>query len=201
MGFNELLAKYGFSDTEKLLNEFNYITTFLGEDWKYSIRVEKGLKGASYALSVMCVAQKEDVDMLMYYDARPCIMNGMFNTDTLEPLKTYYVYRAFRDIRELGECAFSESTDKAIYEVASTDGKDGALLFTLHTGADEPTKKDISIEVSGAKHGECVRAEIYLLDDNNDLTLMREEFFTSDRFNLRMRIENYASYLVKFINE
>ena len=42
--------------------------------------------------AVMTAAQHSSVDMLMYYDARPTVFNGMFDFYTLRPLKGYYPF-------------------------------------------------------------------------------------------------------------
>ena len=39
----------------------------------------------------------------------------------------------------------------------------------------------------------------YLLDEEKNMELMREEFFTAERFRIHLKIENYASYLIKFV--
>jgi hypothetical protein len=54
--------------------------------------MSKRIKGASFIAGCMCMAQASDIDMLMYYDARPGNWCGLFDTDTLEPLKPYYTY-------------------------------------------------------------------------------------------------------------
>lgn len=47
----------------------------------------------------MCASQYTPVDMLMYYDAHPCCMNGLFCTDWVcENLKGYYPFRMFNEL-------------------------------------------------------------------------------------------------------
>lgn len=88
-----LLDKHGFQSTESILNEWNYVRGWTGDDWLYSLKTEKGLKGASFITAVMCACQFVPLDMLMYYDARPCAMNGLFCTDWVcECLKGYYPF-------------------------------------------------------------------------------------------------------------
>ena len=62
------------------------------------------MKGAAFTGAVMSALQNNpDVDMLMYYDARPCGMNGLFNTDFVnECLKGYYPFRMFNELYKLG---------------------------------------------------------------------------------------------------
>ena len=163
------------------------------------MRTEKGLKGSAFVAGAMCVSQEEGLDMLMYYEGRPCGMCGLFDTDTLNPLKTYYVYDAFADLKELGDCAYTKVDGENVYAVAATNGTENGLLVTMFNDDDEALPKDICIEITGGKHGDCVKAEFYLLNETNDLTLMREEFFTSDRFNIRLKMRNYETYLIKLV--
>lgn len=77
----EMLDKFGFNETESILNEWNYVKDWTGDTWIYTIKSEKSIKGAAFIDNTMCACQYEPVNNLMYCDARPCAMNGMFNTD------------------------------------------------------------------------------------------------------------------------
>ena len=190
----------GFFDTEIILNEWNYVKEWGGPVWEYSLDAEKKLKGASFALSVMCISQALPVDMLMYYDARPHGMNGLFSSDvSLSPLKTYHVYHAFADLKELGDSVPVESLGEDLYAVAATDGNESAALLTFYNDDIENGEKNVCIEINGANAcGGCVRVEFYLLDENNDMELVKEEFFTSEKFNIRLKIRSYETYMMKF---
>ena len=193
----------GFFDTEIILNEWNYVKEWGGPVWEYSLDAEKKLKGASFALSVMCISQALPVDMLMYYDARPHGMNGLFSSDvSLSPLKTYHVYNAFADLRELGESVGIAFESEDLYAVAATDGNESAALLTFYNDDIENGEKNVCIEVNGANAcGGCLRVEFYLLDENNDMELVKEEFFTSEKFNIRLKIRSYETYMMKFKKE
>jgi hypothetical protein len=73
--------------------------------------------------------------------------------------------------------------------------------LTFYNDGIEDGEKNICIEVSGAKHGDCVRVEFYLLNEDSDMELVKEEFFTSERFNIRLKIKSYESYMIKFKKE
>lgn len=193
------LDEFGFTDTEIILNEWNYIKGWSGDEWRYSLAMEKGLKGSAFALGAMCAGQALPLDMLMYYDARPCGMNGLFDTDTLRPLKTYYAYKAFADLKDLGDSVRVQTDGENIYAVAGTNGEESAILLTAYKDDDSAPTKDICIEVSGAKKGDCIKAEYYVLNENSDMELVKEEFFTADKWHIRLRIANYTSYYIKFV--
>ena len=110
-----MLERYGFGSCESILNEWNYIKGWT-DDFVYSLRVESGdlnLKGAAYVASVMAACQNAPVDMLMYYDARPSGMNGLFEKVTLWPMKGYYPFYAWSKLAECGtqvSCTVVEGT-------------------------------------------------------------------------------------------
>ena len=74
-----LLDKYGYKNTESILNEWNYVLDWAGDNMIYSFLEQRKIKGASFNLATMLTCQKASVDMLMYYDARPCGWNGIFD--------------------------------------------------------------------------------------------------------------------------
>lgn len=193
----DYLDELGFTETETCLNEWNYIKGWMAEDWEYSLISEKGLKGASFALGVMCAAQASPLDMLMYYDARPCNMNGLFETTLLKPLKTYYVYQAFADLRDLGGCAQCEVGGEGVYAVAATDDARSAILMTAYNDKEDAPDREICINVQKKNGADGVRVEVYLLNDEKNMELVREEFFTSENFKFFVRLKNYESCLIK----
>ncbi len=63
----------------------------------------------------MCVAQASALNNFMYYDARPCTMNGMFHTDFLSSLKGYYPFKMFGELYRMGENVPVNYTEVPIY--------------------------------------------------------------------------------------
>jgi len=97
-----LLDTYGYTKTESILNEWNYVKGW-GDDYVYSRRCMSGdqvLLGATFVSAVMSRCQDAPLDMLMYYDARPSVFNGMFDHVTKWPLKGYYTFYAWSKLRE-----------------------------------------------------------------------------------------------------
>lgn len=194
---NEEFARYGFGDAETHLNEWNYVKGWLGEDWRYTLRAEKGLKGAAFLASVMCAGQALPVDMLMYYDARPCGMNGLFDTDTLRPLKGYYALEMFGRLRRLGVCVSEGYRSGDVYYAAATDGERSALLLSRFSDADEAPREEVRAEWK-RRGNRPLRATYYLLDGAHDRVPVREEIFTSERFALYLGCELFSTWLVEF---
>lgn len=166
---HKLMTEGGYGDAESILNEWNYVRGWSGEDWLYSLRAAKSCKGASFIAAVMATELYAPVDMLMYYDARPSGMNGMFDTDRpCEILKGYYPFRMFN---ELYKCDVAVQTENAehIYLCAAKSEDRAALMFTHYAEDDETPAKDVRLrcDLSG-EH----TYRFYLLDEAHDLSPM-----------------------------
>lgn len=191
----QALAEFGLENTPTILNEWNYIKGWLADEWKYSLNEEKTVKGSAFIAGTMSVCQNSSLSMLMYYDARPCGMNGIFKAFTYEPLKGYYSFIMFRDLKRLGTHIPTERLVDDIYTCAATNGTESAIMLTHYNDDDSTPATDVKLEISGAANG--VTVEYYLLDKTHDLELIKEEKFTSSEFALYLKPDNYASYLIK----
>lgn len=178
-----MLDKYGYTNTESILNEWNYVKSFSGDDWAYSLNVEQTIKGAAFASAVMSAAQNEAVDMLMYYDARTdSNMNGIFSTVTYKPRKTYYAVSAWSDIAELSNQCEVVCDIPEIYATAATDGNKVITMVTYYTDSNTALPKTFKVEFST----DSLRT-IYLLDENNNMTPMSEIASDNGEFWLTMQ--------------
>ena len=77
-------------------------------------------------------------------------------------------------------------------------GKSGAVMIARFDDNDDASAKELFVEFKNNKLG-AVRLEFYLLDESNDLNLTKEEFFTSENFNVRLKMENQTLYLIKLV--
>ena len=193
---NKLLKKHGLFGVETSLNEWNYNTGWLGEIYKESMRTIGNLKGASFVTGVMCAGQASDLSMLMYYDARPSAWSGL-SAETDSPKKTFYALKAFSAVADLENSGCVDAIPDNVYCVASTDGKEGAVLLTYFDDELTSGTKEVKLQFKNGHFGEKVQVEYYLLDDNNDLELVREEIFTADEFSSYLKIDLYSTYLIK----
>lgn len=167
---HEMLMRHGLENVESILNEWNYVRGWTDEDWVYSLKTEKSIKGAAFIGAVMCASQAEPVDMLMYYDARPCAMNGMFCTDYVcELLKGYYPVYAWGQLSALGTEVETVVEEENIYAVsAARDGKTYTLI-SYFTDKDGEPVKTIPIVVSGRANPNY---SVYVVDEVRDLQYM-----------------------------
>lgn len=185
----KLLVDNGYGNVESILNEWNYIKGWM-EDYKYSIRMINGIKGAAFTMACISDAQKADgIDMLMYYDTRPSIFCGAFDLYSYEPKKGYYPlmwYGMFYDMTAEIRC---ESEPKNIYSICGVD-KDGKILSIITHYSDDDNADPKEIKVDFAKDG---KYEIYLLDKEHDGTLVK----TTE--NLTFTIDVHSCILIKEI--
>ena len=194
----ELLDRYGFYKTESILNEWNYVRDWIGEDWVYSLRAEKSLKGAAFAAAMMEAGQYEDVDMLMYYDARPCAMNGLFSTDLVcDKLKGYYPFYMFNQLYRLDSAVEVVTDDSSVYAAAAVSEKEAAVMFTHYSDDDAKPSVEVRVDLSGFGAEAGSEIEYYLLDESHDATLVGKAIYYGERFIPAFQMPNLSSYLIK----
>lgn len=158
--FHALLVENGYENAESILNEWNYVKNWT-DKWIYSIEQITGIKGAAFIMASMSAAQQSSIDMLMYYDARPCVMNGLFDYYTLRPLKGYYPFLWFSEFYgELTEVR-AENSIENIYSLCGVDenGKVKAVI-TYYSNDDGLPDKDLSLDF-----GKDGKYAIYALND------------------------------------
>lgn len=161
--FQKLLDDNGYGDAENILNEWNYVT-----DWMQSltyVRAIKGMKGAAFSAAVLCEGQNNpDLDMLMYYDARiEKTWNGMFSSDTLEPIKGYYPFKMFNTLYQLGNQTSCVSDDSELYAISAANGMDKAAMIAYYTMDENAAEKSVTLETDFDGGIAC-----YLLDETHD---------------------------------
>ena len=178
-----LLDRYGYTDTESILNEWNYVCGWSGDEWLRSIETEISQKGAAFISAVMTACQHEKTDMLMYYDARiNASMNGLFKPGTFGRLKGYYPVKAWGELLSLeNECAVSCDVPD-IYSAAATDGETRMLLVTYYTDAAAPLPRTFRVET-----GEDRLYTIYMLDEEHDMEPFETIASDKGEFTLTMR--------------
>ena len=163
----QMLDEAGYTKTESILDEWNYVHGWSGEEFKYTVRSIIGIKGAAYAAAVLCAGQDSPLDMLMYYDARPCEFDGLFDMYNFEPLKTYYVFLAWSKLAKLGRQIPVDTRGKnGIYAVGAANGKKtGVLISRFFESEDLPDELPITFKLKG---NDLRGARLYLIDEEHD---------------------------------
>ncbi len=178
--FRELLDRYRYTETESILNEWNYVRDW--SDWFiYSIKTIIGIKGAAFTASCILNAQNSPLDMLMYYDAQPGVFNGLWDIYTMDPLKGYYPFVMFSELYKLGQAV---SIDNPLAEVkaAAASGEAGQAVMLSHYNDDDsstaPAEFELVLSGLTADHvsvevvdGEYTMEKTELAVENGKITL------------------------------
>jgi hypothetical protein len=147
----------------------------------------------------MLMSQYEPLDMLMYYDARPCGMNGMFKTDMVcEKLKGYYPFYMFNQLYKLDHAVKVERDDINVY-VAGAVGDEQNVMISYFNDDDNLGDKEVKVEFKNVANDGKVKLEYYVLDENHDCELVREEIFTSTEFSAYIKLPIYTTMLLKIV--
>ena len=183
-----LLNKYGYKNAESILNEWNYVKGW-EEEYVYSLKTIHGIKGASFIMACMCEAQQTSIDMLMYYDTRPSVFNGIFDFYTYEKLKGYYPFYWYGTLYDCEKEIPSENRLENIYSLCGVnpDGKT-TIILTYYSDNDTLGKKNISLKL-----GKKGKYEIYKVDNehNGELIEVTE--------NLSFELDLFSIVLIKEI--
>ena len=190
------LDKRGLTGVPTILNEWNYIKAWRDEEYAYSMKTLKALKGASFVAGAMCVGQALPLDMLMYYDARPCAFNGMFSMNGYKPLKTYYTFLAYADLVDLGDYVKCDYTAEDVYICAATNGNEGAVMLTHYADTDSAEPKAVKLDLDGISD---FTAEVYVTDEDNNMSLFAKQRFNGTAPELYLNIKLHSVVYVKLV--
>ena len=195
----KLLDSYGFEDTESILNEWNYVKGWVGDDWDYSLTNERGLKGSAFTAAVMETSQHAPLDHLMYYDARPCGMNGLFKPyQPSKALKGYYPFRMFNTLYRLGEDVKVTPDNDSHILACAAKGEDGYAVMVTHFNDDDSALPvEVKLSYSNMSLPTPCRISYFLLDENHDAELIREEKICSHDAVSYIKMPNFTTYLIK----
>ncbi len=190
------MDELGLEKAESIYNEWNYVKAWSGEGYLESFKTVKGLKGSAFTAAVICGCQNAPLDLLMYYDARPCAFNGMFCTDWVcEKLKGYYPFKMFNRLYQMGQAlTVSRETGCGIYLAAAKD-EDGkrAVMLTHFFDEDNAPAKEITLALPGLD-GEKT-ANIYTLDETHDMELTETRKVNGD---MTLTLPLFTTLLIEF---
>ena len=195
----ELLDANGYAAAESHCNEWNYVRGWT-DDFVYSIKSMIGIKGAAFAAAVMADCQNAPVDMLMYYDARPTAMNGLWDMYAYEPLKGWYAFEAFRRLRRLGNHVRTElspeTAKKGEFHVAAArcgSGAHKAALVARFVERDETARpKNVALKLA---KGAWKNPRVRILDARRNL---EDAPFRAEGDTLVLRLAPLAVALVEW---
>ena len=158
------LDRYGYEKTESILNEWNYLRGWTN-DFVYSIETIHGMKGAAYVASVMSLAQiSASIDMLMYYDTRPSVFNGVFDFYTYRPLKSYWCFKWYGELYGLAHEVRAAELPKDVYLLCGVDEDDKiTAIITHYSERDDKENAKVTLDF-----GKDCEFDVFLLDNDHD---------------------------------
>ena len=183
------LDALGYTGTESICNEWNYVwnwdTHFID-----GILVINALKGAAFTAATMLYGQRLPIDMLMYYDFRPCVFCGPFNFYTMRPQKPYYPFLMFSELYQMGKEIAVSSDDSEIYAIGAKgeDGRFAVMGAYYNDRSDLPAK---TLTLKGLPNG----AQLFLLDETHDMT-PAELLVTNGE--AQLTLTPYSVFLIRF---
>ncbi len=143
-----LLDKYGYNAAESILNEWNYVRGWGADEWKYSKKTINSIKGAAFVSAVMSACQHENLDMLMYYDARiNSTMNCLFDSCTCEPKKGYYPIKIWGEMLKMADECETVCTVPDIYAASAVKNGESLTLVTYYTDDDNALPRRFTVDM------------------------------------------------------
>ena len=166
----KLLDKYGYTETESILNEWNYVVGWEGQTWKKSLIEMNSVKGAVFCAAVMAQCQKSSADMLMYYDARiQSSMNNLFDRNTLEPKKGYYPVKLWGEMLKMGAECKTECDIPDIYAASAVGNGKSVTMIAYYSADDRAVTRSFKIDFG--KNEKDRLYSIFTLDEDKDFEL------------------------------
>ena len=153
--YRQKLDRYGFNDTESILNEWNYVKGWTNE-YPNTVETINNVKGAAFTAAAMSECQAAPVDMLMYYDARNgTVFNGLWDFYNFSPKSCYYVFYAWSKLLAAGTQvkALTDEGDLQVTAAKRTDGKILALVSRYNDDDNVHVMKKVRIHLPGLSDG------------------------------------------------
>jgi len=182
----EQLDAHGYTEAESILNEWNYV-----KNWRdlfcYTIEMIHSAKGGALIGAVIATAQRTSIDMLMYYDTRPSVFNGMFDYYSYRPLHGYYPMYWYGMFYDLSHEIVAENSLDNIYPLCGVDENGKALaMITYYSDDDQAPARSISVDL-----GQSAEYDVYLMDPDHKGDLVAT---TSD---LSFTLKVHSTLLIK----
>ena len=157
-----LMDKYGYTEAESILNEWNYVKGWT-DQFLYSIETIHGVKGAAFVMACISAAQHSSIDMLMYYDTRPSAFNGAFDFYTYEKLHGYYPLYWYGMLYDMDREVLAENSVEDVYTLCGVD-RNGKATAIITYYSDDDGLEDKLVSIDFGREGAY---EVYLLDENH----------------------------------
>jgi hypothetical protein len=175
----EVLDQFGFNETESHLNEWNYIP---GNNWnalmveqgstrKQIYATQSGIKGAAFIANVLMLLQDEPVDVVNFYTTTAGLF-GIFSGYG-EPLKAYYAHKAYAELLKTPRRVSVDYEMEEGLVLCAGINKEHTAISILASNFHEENKT-LSLNFNPFDLKGTFTYELYVIDDKNDLALIKE---------------------------
>lgn len=164
----EMLDKYGYTNTESINDEWNYVKGWDPWTFSYSLEVEKGRfnqKGAAFLAAALSVWQDSPIDKTMFYDARQPGMDNLFDPITGLPMRGFYPFLIWKDLLHLGTQIEAKSDLENVYVTAAKNAKGKLGIFIAHYTDDNNVVRPVRVTVRLSSRKSLASAKLHLTDD------------------------------------
>jgi len=145
-----ILDKYGYTNAEHHLNEWNLHT---------KVKERDSIIASSKTLAFMLMMQNTSTDIMCFYDGGLGYSpyRALINPDNATPYRAYYALMSFNSLYTLKNQVYATSDDNDLFVGAARSGRRALIVMS------DPTDEDVAIELTlvGIPQGFC---EIHRLD-------------------------------------
>lgn len=208
----ECLDRYGFGDVKQYCNEWNFILDDPDFWPKYNDAVKPGSEkdrrafhelqassfGASFVESTFICMQNTKIAGSNYYAAPPTSgWSGMFDRyGIVTPV--FYAFKAYNALYRLSGGQVEVKSDKDNIQILAAVGdNEGAVLISNHEQEDTVC----AIEMNNLFENTKRNVEIYLVDNDNELALVKKEFYTGEKTVQYINVKKNSIVLIKIIKD
>ena len=131
-----LLDKYGYTNTEHHLNEWNLWT---------KMRQRDAVNGSSRTLAFMLMMQNTSTDVMCFYDGGIGFSpyRALLNPDTGAPYRNYYAFSSFNTLYQLKNQIALECDDGLVFAGAAKQGRRCAVVISNAQNEDVRVTLDV----------------------------------------------------------
>jgi hypothetical protein len=192
----KMCDEYGQSQAKLILDEWNYIYGWVADKFVKSVRRIKNYYGAAFTSAVMLACQNSPADMLMYYDARPCAYNGLFDDISYKPLKGFYSFKYFNELYKLkNQLEYSGKINHVQY-VGASDGEKVAVALAYYDYKQGKQDVEFELELLNLKDGVDYKVEYYATNKKCTNKLIIEKQIKKGEL-LTIKMSHYDILLIK----
>lgn len=160
----QVLDKYGYTNTEHHLNEWNLWT---------KVKQRDAVNASARTLAFMLMMQNTSTDVMCFYDGGlgHSPYRALINPDTGTPYRTYYAFLAYNGLYKLQNQVPATSSDTDVFALAARNGRRMSILIVNTKSSDAL----VTIEIDGFSTED---AQVHRLDETYRYAKTGESFGT-----------------------